>query len=82
MRFGESIIILGGYTESSSESENDGFFESSLNSSRAASLNGVTKTSYFPLDEAVIIEIGHHVDNTSPELESTMGNRASAIQKP
>jgi hypothetical protein len=58
---GESIIILGGYKETSSDSEIDGFLETSLNSSRLTSVNGVTRMTYFPLDEAVIIEVGYHV---------------------
>lgn len=63
VKFGESILVLGGYkevipaTESSDSFNND----TSMNSSKLERTSLKAKKVYYKLDEIITIEIGHHV---------------------
>jgi len=63
VRFGESVLILGGYRETSHDADNqDSQLDTSMTStSRMHSTSARPKVVYFRLDEVISIEIGHHV---------------------
>lgn len=63
VRFGESILILGGYREAGPDADHlDSQLDTSMTStSRIHSTSARPRVTYFRLDEVISVEIGHHV---------------------
>lgn len=70
VRFGESILILGGYRETACDAEaQDSQLDTSMTStSRIPSGGARPKVAYFKLDEVISVEIGHHVGRADQNL--------------